>query len=98
LVLRYGEILYNGTVNGMIAHDGYFELIAEDNSQLTAALKTHPNIDAIAESEGKVTAQFTQKIDPGTLNRYLFDRGICLQHLVLKKQSLEEQFLTLTNK
>jgi ABC-2 type transport system ATP-binding protein len=98
LVLRYGEILYNGTVNGMIAHDGYFELMAADNNQLTMALKNHPDIDSITESEGKVIAQFTQKMEPGTLNRYLFDRSICLHHLVLKKQSLEEQFLTLTNK
>ena len=98
LVLRYGEILYNGTVDGMIAHEGFFELQAEDNAKLEEALQRHPHIDKTSEVDGKVTAYFNQKVNPGELNQYLFNQGICLHHLLLKKQSLEEQFLALTNK
>ncbi len=98
LVLRYGEILYNGTVDGMIAHEGFFELQAEDNTKLEEVLLRHPHIDKTLEIDGKVTAYFNQKVNPGELNQYLFNQGVCLHHLLLKKQSLEEQFLTLTNK
>lgn len=96
LVLRYGEILYNGTVDGMIAHEGYFELQANDNPKLIQALNLHPEIEKTSEVEGKVIAHFKSIVEAAQLNRYLFDQGICLNHLVLKKLSLEEQFLALT--
>ncbi|MBF6639926.1 ATP-binding cassette domain-containing protein [Flavobacterium sp. J49] len=96
LVLRYGEILYNGTVDGMIAHEGYFELQANDNPKLMQALNLHPEIKKTSEVEGKVIAHFKSIVEAAQLNRYLFDQGICLNHLVLKKLSLEEQFLALT--
>ncbi len=44
LVLRYGEILYNGTVNGMIAHDGYFELQSNDNDKLIENINEHQEV------------------------------------------------------
>lgn len=96
LVLRYGQILYNGTVDGMIAHEGFFELQSDDNQKLVKALKQHPEIEKASEVEGKVIAHFKSIVEAAQLNRYLFDQGICLNHLVLKKQSLEEQFLALT--
>lgn len=98
LVLRLGEILYNGTVNGMIAHDGYFELQADDISKLTEALEKHPDLEKVTLTEGKINAHFKNHIDAAALNKYLVERNIYLNHLVLKKLSLEEQFLTLTNK
>jgi ABC-2 type transport system ATP-binding protein len=96
LVLRYGEVLYNGTVDGMIAHEGHFELQANDNPKLLQALNQHPQIDKTSIEEDKVIAQFKNTIDAADLNRYLFEQGIYLNHLVLKKLSLEEQFLALT--
>jgi ABC-2 type transport system ATP-binding protein len=32
------------------------------------------------------------------LNQYLFEKGLVLSHLQKKKESLEEQFLTLTER
>jgi ABC-2 type transport system ATP-binding protein len=98
LVLRYGEILYSGTVDGMTNQMGYFELQANDNKQLLKVLSLHPEIEKAIEIDGKVIANFKKNNDAAQLNQYLFDQGICLNHLVLKKQSLEEQFLALTNK
>jgi ABC-2 type transport system ATP-binding protein len=60
-------------------------------------LKNHPNFEKISEVEGKVIVHFKNKVDAGQLNKYLFDKGIVLNHLVNKKVSLEEQFLALTN-
>jgi ABC-2 type transport system ATP-binding protein len=96
LVLRYGEILYNGTVDGMIAHEGHFELQAEDMERLLQILLQHPDIEKASESEGKVTAYFKEIIEPSALNKYCFENNLILNHLVLRKLSLEEQFLALT--
>ena len=98
LVLRFGKILYSGTVDGMSNQNGFFELQAESNSKLIEILKNHPEVEKISEAEGKVTVHFKNQFDASLLNRYLADKGIYLNHLVFKKMSLEEQFLELTNK
>lgn len=98
LVLRYGEILYSGTVDGMTNQNGFFELQTDSNSKLMETLKNHPEVDKISEVEGKVIVHFKNQFDASLLNRYLVEKGIYLNHLVFKKTSLEEQFLELTNK
>ena len=96
LVLRFGKILYSGTVDGISNQSGFFELQAESNSNLIETLKNHPEVEKISEAEGKVIAYFKTQLDASLLNRYLIEKGIYLNHLVFKKMSLEEQFLELT--
>ncbi|TBX68794.1 ATP-binding cassette domain-containing protein [Flavobacterium silvisoli] len=98
LVLRYGKVLYSGTVDSMTNHSVFFELQANDNKSLTDVLKQHPETDTVSEIEGKIIVHFKNKVDAAQLNQYFFDKGICLNHLVQKRTSLEEQFLALTNK
>ncbi|QBZ97999.1 ABC transporter ATP-binding protein [Flavobacterium sangjuense] len=96
LVLRFGKILYSGTVDGMTNQAGFFELQADNNSILIETLKNHPEVEKISEAEGKVIVHFKTQFDASLLNRYLAEKGIYLNHLVFKKVSLEEQFLELT--
>lgn len=96
LVLRFGKILYSGTVDGISNQSGFFELQAENNSNLIETLKNHPEVEKISEAEGKVIVYFKSQLDASLLNRYLIENGIYLNHLVFKKMSLEEQFLELT--
>ena len=96
LVLRFGKILYSGTVDGMTNQSSFFELQADTNSELINILENHPEVENISETEGKVIVHFRNEFDPSLLNRYLAEKGIYLNHLVYKKISLEEQFLELT--
>jgi len=96
LVLRFGKILYSGTVDGISNKSGFFELEAENNSNLIETLKNHPEVEKISEAEGKVIVYFKSQLEASLLNRYLVENGIYLNHLVFKKMSLEEQFLELT--
>jgi ABC-2 type transport system ATP-binding protein len=96
LVLRFGKILYSGTVDGISNQSGFFELQAESNFNLIETLKNHPEVEKISEAEGKVIAYFKTQLNASLLNRYLIENGIYLNHLVFKKMSLEEQFLELT--
>jgi ABC-2 type transport system ATP-binding protein len=96
VVLQKGVILYTGTVNGMISSEGFFELESDDLKVLQEALQQHTSIGKIEITEGKLLAYPAQPIEPGVLNRYLFEKGICLNHLVKRKNSLEEQFMQLT--
>ncbi|VXC08919.1 Putative ABC transporter ATP-binding protein YxlF [Flavobacterium sp. 9R] len=98
VVLRKGEILYAGLVDGMAANEGFFELEADDNSTLKTVLATHPAVDKIAAEENKVLVYLKTDLKASDLNQYLFQNGIALNHLVKRKNSLEEQFLELTKK
>ncbi len=97
LVLRKGEILYSGKVDEMSSNEGFFELCADDNQALKSALQNHNSIEKITEEEGKVLIYLKSAVGAAELNRYLFERNITLNHLVKRKNSLEEQFLELTN-
>ena len=85
LVLRLGNILYSGTVDGMSNQAGFFELQADSNSKLMEILKNHPEVKEISETEGKIIVRFKSQFDASLLNRYLAEKGIYLNHLVYKK-------------
>lgn len=96
LVLRKGEILYSGRVDEMTANQGFFELQSDDNSLLKTILNSHPAVEKVNEENGKIIVRLKSSLEAADLNRYLFEKGIVLHHLVKRKNSLEEQFLELT--
>jgi ABC-2 type transport system ATP-binding protein len=98
LVLRKGVILYSGTVDGMSANEGFFELQANDTTRMIEVLRTHPAVETIKQEEGKVFVYLKTALEAADLNKFLFDNTINLSHLVKRKHSLEEQFLELTKK
>lgn len=96
LVLRKGQVLYSGPVDGVSANEGFFELQADDTENLIRILQAHPAIDKITTADAKVLVYLKSKLESKDLNQYLFANNICLSHLVKRKNSLEEQFLELT--
>lgn len=97
IVLRKGEMLYSGSVDGMSANEGFFEVQSDDNEALKAVLKEHSAIDRITEEEeGKVLVYLKSDLSASELNQFLFSKNIALCHLVKRKNSLEAQFLELT--
>ena len=97
VVLRKGEKLYSGRVDEMISSHGFFELKAEKQSELIQALEADANF-GIVKTEGElITAFLNEPMDASAFNKLMFDKGITLSHLVKRKESLEEQFLKLTD-
>jgi ABC-2 type transport system ATP-binding protein len=96
VILRKGEKLYSGRVDGMLASHGYFELKATDTDKLLAFLKDKPAFGQIIRENGMLQVFLKEELGADTLNSLLFKEGIVLSHLVKRKESLEQQFLTLT--
>jgi ABC-2 type transport system ATP-binding protein len=96
LVLRKGEMLYSGTVDGMTSNEGFFELKSNNHQTLKSVLANHSAVEKVVEEDGKVLVYLKEHLEPANLNNYLFDNNISLEHLVKRKHSLEEQFLELT--
>ena len=95
--LRYGVTLYQGTVDGMLANEGFFELQASNLDELIQVVSQHPSVDKIDLQDGKALVYLKAPLEAGELNQYLFNKNIVLTHLLKRRTSLEEQFLKLTN-
>ena len=96
IILRKGENLYSGPVDSMLASHGFFELRSTDLDQLRTLLEKSASFGKIENFNGTLTAYLKEEMDAESLNKMLFEKGITLSHLVKRKESLEEQFLTLT--
>jgi len=97
VVLRKGEKLYSGRVEEMISSHGFFELKCENQNELLNYLKSNPDFGNIKVENQVVTAFLNEPMDAVTFNKLMFEKGIILSHLVKRKESLEEQFLQLTD-
>ena len=97
VVLRKGEKLYSGRVDEMISSNGFFELKSDNHETLLSFLNTHPSIERVTENEDITTAFLKEPVSASEFNKQAFDKGVSLSHLVMRKESLEEQFLQLTD-
>ena len=96
VILRKGEKLYSGRVDGMLASHGFFELKSDDLSVLKSYLEKNASFGEVKIENGMLTAFLKEEMNALELNQTLFSQGIVLSHLVKRKESLEEQFLALT--
>ncbi|MDR6760421.1 ABC-2 type transport system ATP-binding protein [Flavobacterium sp. 2755] len=96
VVLRKGEVLYSGSVDGMSANEGFFEVSSDDNLALKSALHNHQAVAEVKDEDGKVLVYLKADLSAQELNQFLFSKNIILSHLVKRKNSLEAQFLELT--
>ena len=97
VVLRKGEKLYSGRVDEMISSHGFFELKTEKHDELISIIESNPDFGKIKIEGNLITAFLTEPMSASEFNTLMFEKGIVLSHLVKRKESLEEQFLQLTD-
>lgn len=98
IVIREGKKLYSGKVNEMSASHGVFELQVEsDQEKVLLIVEKHPAVNKVSKDHKTIIATLNKEMSASKMNKYLFDNGFIVSHLVKRKPSLEEQFLDLTN-
>ncbi len=97
VVLRKGEKLYSGRVDEMISSHGFFELKTNKHDELIQLLEADKNFGKLKVEGELITAFLNEPMDASAFNQLMFEKGIALSHLVKRKESLEEQFLQLTD-
>lgn len=97
VILRKGEKLYSGRVDEMIASHGFFEIKCSKQEELIRLLEAHKTIGKIKQEGELLVAFLNEPMGAEEFNKEMFENGLVLSHLVKRKESLEEQFLTLTN-
>ena len=97
MILRKGVKLYSGRVDAMNASHGFFELKCDDTKKLVDYLNNNPMFGEVKIEGDLVTGFLKNPLSAKELNSQLHAQGIVLSYLVQRKESLEEQFLQLTN-
>ena len=97
VVLRKGVKLYSGRVDEMISSHGFFELKTSKKDDLLKLLENDSAFTKITVKDELIAAFLSNPMEASTFNKLMFEKGITLSHLVQRKESLEEQFLQLTD-
>ena len=97
VVLRKGHKLYAGRVDEMISSFGFFEMKSNQQEALLEFVTNHPKIAKHKQDGALITAFLSEPVEVETFMKNLFNKKIILTHFVKRKESLEEQFLQLTD-
>ena len=98
-ILQKGVLITAGDVNEVLVNEELAELGAGDLSNLRAVLAGLPGIRQIRQNEQFLQVYFEKdSVNLGGINQYCFDKGVVLNHLQLRRRSLESKFIELTNK
>ena len=98
-IIKNGNLLTAGSVDEVLVTDEIIEVSSDNLTALEnvlqqmggfASLKKQNNVLQLFYSNGNANA--------AAINQYCFQNNIALNHLQLKKKSLETKFLELTNK
>jgi ABC-type multidrug transport system ATPase subunit len=97
-ILKRGVLIATGHVNEIMANEDLVEVGAADISRLREALKSFSGFKSINE-EGRFLQMFfpAGSASLEAVNEHCFRQGVVLNHLHLKKKSLEAKFFELTN-
>jgi ABC-type multidrug transport system ATPase subunit len=91
-VLRRGNLIHSGPVAAVGAGAETVEVGAEA-SDLQSVLQAFPGTASVVRDNGVYQVTLRDLYHGKDINRYLFEQGISVDHLVTRKKSLEEMFL-----
>jgi len=97
-ILRKGELITSGNVNEILSNEDMVEAGAKDSEKLMQVLQGLPAATRVSKEGGMIKIFFpigTANLE--AINNYCFSNGVTLNHLILKKKSLEARFFELTN-
>jgi ABC-2 type transport system ATP-binding protein len=97
-ILKKGELVATGNVDEILANEDIVEIGAAANSRLEEVAKQMNGYSNIKLHDGHLQLFYpvgTANVE--NINRHFFEHNIVLNHLQLKKKSLESKFFELTN-
>jgi ABC-type multidrug transport system ATPase subunit len=98
-IMKKGNLLTAGDVDSVLVNEDIIEVSASDLPKLEQALKSiqgYSHIEHEADTFQLFFPVGTAKLE--AVNQHCFNNGVVLNHLQLKKKSLESKFFELTGK
>ena len=98
-ILKKGQLIASGSLGDVLRDQDTLELSCLELEALEAVLREHP-LRPVMKREGNLLLLQAEagQLKAAELNRYCFEKGLPLDHLVLRKKTLESRFLELTDR
>jgi ABC-type multidrug transport system ATPase subunit len=97
-IIKKGKLLAAGAIGSILSDQPTVEAGAADLEQLFQFLSGCFLVKKITRADSHLVLELAPGRTPAELNQLAFESGIALNHLVLKRQSLETEFLEITRK
>ena len=94
-ILKSGELIANGKVGELLNSDETVYIEAEREDELIKILYDSELIAEVSKVENEIVVVLNPKYKSADLSKFCFEKGFHLSKIVVKKQSLEDQFLAL---
>ena len=91
-VLRKGTLVHSGPIGDVGRGEETVEVIAF-HDDLNHILMQFQGTMSVQRTNGPFEVKMREGFNAGDLNKFLFDKGIVVTHLLTQKKSLEKQFL-----
>jgi ABC-type multidrug transport system ATPase subunit len=96
-VLQKGTLITHGHVDEILINEDIVEISASDMLRLYLAVEHFPMVSQVKKQDQFVEIYFPNgAASLEKVNRYCFEKGITLNHMRLRKKSLEAKFFELT--
>ncbi len=95
-IMKMGNLLATGPLGSILNDDLHGEIGAENMEALKSKLMTISGITLVAQNGLFYECTMPKNLNGQQLNKILTDEGIYLNHLIIRKQKLEEEFLQIT--
>jgi ABC-type multidrug transport system ATPase subunit len=96
-ILKKGNLLMAGPVDEVLINEDVVEIGAADLSILENILRDMAGVKSVKPGNRILQVQLTEPVGLETINQYCYNKGIVLNHLMLRRRSLESKFMELTN-
>jgi ABC-2 type transport system ATP-binding protein len=96
-ILQKGTLITHGHVDEILVNEDIVEVGAANLDQLFSTLQQYSGASQVKKNEQHVDLFFPNgAAQLEAVNRYCFDKGVTINHLRLRKKSLESKFFELT--
>lgn len=97
-ILKQGDLVASGNVDEIFVHEDTVEVSAVDTTKLKAIVSSVPGLTRTKEEDGSLLLYFPMgEANLEAVNQHCFNNGVVLNHLQVKRKSLESKFFELTN-
>lgn len=97
-IIKKGKLLAAGAIGSILSDQPTVEVGAADMEKLFQFVSSCFLVKKVSRSDNRLILELAPGRNPAELNQLAFEHGIALNHLVLKRQSLEVEFLEITRK
>ena len=96
-VLDKGKNIFTGKVSDILNASTLVEVASADLESLERNLLDNENVISVEKENGILLVNMKEGYQSEDLNRFLFSQGTSVNHLAIRRRSLENYFLELTS-